>query len=84
MLQLLTEAFLLSVAGGVAGIVIAHWTLYMLTARLTGEAAIGRTPSRRNWTGPCSCSAQVSRSSWDCYSACIRRGMRRGYSRDRH
>jgi putative ABC transport system permease protein len=37
MIQSLTEALLLSVAGGVAGIIIAQWTVSVLIARIGGQ-----------------------------------------------
>jgi len=42
-LQVLTESLLLAILGGLAGLVVAHWTLIAVTAMLPRQAAIGMT-----------------------------------------
>lgn len=48
--QLLTEALLLSVAGGLAGLVLASWTLDLLLTQLAGgESAVYFLTTRLDW-----------------------------------
>lgn len=49
MTQMLTEAMVLSIAGGLAGILIAAWSLDLLIAGLAGENSGGQLAARLEW-----------------------------------